>query len=117
DSDYNPPLRAAMPVAVRAALRGDTAPLARLLAEGDGLAELPSPKSFSSARYAAVCEETPLPWDASTPLGDRLGEAQRRAAAIGPASFYPFDLTTAAADEIGLCLHWPGVPSGRVPAP
>jgi pimeloyl-ACP methyl ester carboxylesterase len=117
DSDYNPPLRAAMPVAVRAALRGDTAPLARLLLEGDGLAELPSPKSFSSARYAAVCEETPLPWDASTPLRDRLGEAQRRAAEIGPAAFYPFDLTTAAADEIGLCLHWPGVPSGRVPAP
>ena len=92
DSDYNPPLRARVPAAVHAALRGDTAPLARLLAEGDGLAELPSPKSFSSARYATVCEETPLPWDASTPLGDRLGEAQRRAAEIGPAAFFPFDL-------------------------
>ena len=117
DSDYNPPLRAAVPAAVKAALRGDSAPLARLVAEGNGLAELPSPKSFSSARYATVCEETPLPWDASTPLADRLGEARRRAGEVGPAAFFPFDLTTAAADEIGLCLHWPGVPSGRVPAP
>ena len=117
DADYNPPLRAALPAAVRAALRGDRAPLARLLAEGGKLADLPSPRSFSSARYATVCEETPLPWDAATPVGERLAEAQRRAAALGPAAFYPFDLRTAAADEIGLCLHWPGVPSGRVPAP
>jgi pimeloyl-ACP methyl ester carboxylesterase len=117
DSDYNPPLRAAVPAAVQAALRGDPAPLARLVAEGDGLAELPDPKSFSSARYATVCEETPLPWDAGTALGERLGEARRRASALGPAAFFPFDLTTAAADEIGLCLHWPGVPSGRVPSP
>jgi pimeloyl-ACP methyl ester carboxylesterase len=117
DSDYNPPLRAAVPAAVRAALRGDAAPLARLAAEGGGLAELPAPRSFSSARYATVCEETPLPWDAATPLEGRLAEARRRAAELGAAAFFPFDLTTAAADEIGLCLHWPDVPSGRVPAP
>ena len=117
DSDYNPPLRAALPAAVRAALRGDRAPLARLLLEGANLAELPAPRSFSSARYATVCEETPLPWDATTPIGERLAEARRRAEALGPAAFFPFDLRTAAADEIGLCLHWPGVPSGRVPAP
>jgi hypothetical protein len=41
----------------------------------------------------------------------------RRAAALGPDAFAPFDVTTAAADEIGLCLHWPGVPSGAVPSP
>ena len=117
DSDYNPPLRAALPAAVHAALRGDDAPLVRLVAEGDKLSELPSPKSFSSARYATVCEETPLPWDASTPMDGRLAEARRRAAAVGAAAFRPFDLRTAAADEIGLCLHWPGVPSGRVAAP
>src|SRR5829696_159123 len=92
DSDYNPPLRAAVPAAVKAALGGDAAPLARLVAEGNGLAELPNPKSFSSARYATVCEETPLPWDASTPLADRLGEARRRAASLGPDAFFPFDL-------------------------
>jgi pimeloyl-ACP methyl ester carboxylesterase len=117
DSDYNPPLRAAVPAAVQAALRGDAAPLVRLVAEGDNLAELPAPKSFSSARYATICEETPLPWDPATPFADRLAEAQRRAEALGAGAFAPFDLHTAAADEIGLCLHWPDVPSGRVPAP
>src|SRR5829696_7791462 len=71
DADYNPPLRAAVPAAARAAVRGDPAPLTRLVAEGEKLADLPSPQSFSSARYATVCEETPLPWEASTPVGDR----------------------------------------------
>ncbi len=47
----------------------------------------------------------------------RLPEALRRASALGPAAFAPFDVMTAAADEIGLCLRWPGVPAGRVPAP
>ena len=117
DSDYNPPLRAAVPSAVRSALRGDAAPLARLVNEGNGLADLPSPRSFSTARYATVCEETPLPWDLSTPVEGRLPEALRRASALGPAAFAPFDVMTAAADEIGLCLRWPGVPAGRVPAP
>jgi TAP-like protein len=64
-----------------------------------------------------VCEETPLPWDASTPLDERLAVARGRATQLGAAAFAPFDLTTAAADEIGLCLRWPSVPSGRLPAP
>jgi pimeloyl-ACP methyl ester carboxylesterase len=117
DSDYNPPLRAGVPAAVRAALAGDAAPIVRLAVEGDGLASLPSPRSFSSARYATVCEETPLPWDASTPFAERLAVARRRAEELGAEAFKPFDITTAAADEIGLCLRWPDVPSGRVPAP
>src|SRR4051812_29171688 len=82
DADYDPALRAGLPAAVRAALDGDAAPLLRLLAVGDGLATLPAPAEFSSARYAAVCEETPLPWDVGTPVLDRLGEARRRAAAL-----------------------------------
>ena len=73
----------------------------------------PSP----AAATPTVCEETPLPWELSTPLEARLGEAHRRASELGAAAFAPFDLQTAAADEIGLCLRWPDVPSGRVPAP
>lgn len=116
DADYNPPLRAGIPAGVRAALAGDPAPLLRLVAEGDQLASLPSPRSFSSARYATVCEETPLPWQPGTPLDSRVWAAREGAAAIGAAAFAPFDLTTAAADEIGLCLRWPDVPSGATPA-
>ena len=115
DSDYNPPLRAAVPAAVKAALRGDAAPLARLVAEGDGLAELP---------VAEVVLQRPLRdrlrgdaaavgrLDAARPTASARPGGARRSSA--PAAFFPFDLTTAAADEIGLCLHWPGVPSGRV---
>jgi pimeloyl-ACP methyl ester carboxylesterase len=110
DADYLPPLRAGVPAAVRAALAGDAAPLLRLAAVGDALAAPEPASSFSSARYAAVCEETPLPWDSTTPPAGRLAEARRRAEALGAAAFAPFDFGTAAADEIELCLHWPGVP-------
>jgi pimeloyl-ACP methyl ester carboxylesterase len=107
DADYDPALRAGVPAAVRAALAGDAAPLLRLAAAGTALASLPAPAEFSSARYAAICEETPLPWDATTPVADRMAEARRRAAALGPQAFLPFDFATAAADEIDLCLRWP----------
>jgi pimeloyl-ACP methyl ester carboxylesterase len=111
DADYLPPLRAGVPAAVRAALGGDAAPLRRLAAVGDQLAAwLPPPRVFSNARYATVCEETPLPWDPAAPFAARMGEARARAATLGAAAFHPFDFATAAADEIELCLRWPGVP-------
>jgi pimeloyl-ACP methyl ester carboxylesterase len=111
DADYHPGLRAGVPGAVNAALAGDAAPLLRLAAAGEGLASLPAPAEFSSARYAAICEETPLPWEAATPMADRLTEARRRATALGADAFRPFDFDTATADEIELCLHWPGARS------
>jgi pimeloyl-ACP methyl ester carboxylesterase len=126
DADYQPALRAGVPAGVAAALRGDAAPLLRLAAVGDGLASLPVPSEFSSARYAAICEETPLPWDAAMPPAERMAEARRRAGALGAAAFRPFDFDTAAADEIALCLRWPGAggvagvapsPSAAPPAP
>jgi pimeloyl-ACP methyl ester carboxylesterase len=116
DADYLPPLRAAVPAGVRAALAGDGAPLRRLATVGDQLGEwLPPPRVFSNARYATVCEETPLPWDPATPFASRMGQARARAAVLGPAAFRPFDFATAAADEIELCLHWPSVPAPYPP--
>jgi hypothetical protein len=114
DADYLPPLRAGIPAAVRAALAGDAAPLLRLAAVGDELTAGPEPpRVFSAARYAAICEEAPLPWDASTPLDGRRAEARRRAAALGPDAFRPFDFDVVAADIVDLCLRWPGVPVAR----
>ena len=69
DADYLPALRAGVPAAVRAALAGDAAPLLRLLRISAGFAVPSHPADFSAARYAAVCEETPLPWPRGTPLG------------------------------------------------
>ena len=88
DSDYNPPLRAAVPAAVRAALHGDAAPLA---AAGRARA------TGSRAAAAAVVLERPLRdgvrgdpaavgrGDAARATGS--AEARRRAAALGPAAF------------------------------
>jgi pimeloyl-ACP methyl ester carboxylesterase len=93
DSDYNPAVRAGIPAAVRAALdHGDPAPLLRLEHNAEGLASLPGPREFSAARYAAVCEETPLPWPRSAGFGVREALAQAEADRLGPAAFFPVRL-------------------------
>ncbi len=85
DADYNPALRAGVPMAVRAALdNDDAAPLLRLMAASTAYALPSNPRDFSSARYAAVCEETPLPWPRGTgagrPPGGRARSCARAAA-------------------------------------
>jgi pimeloyl-ACP methyl ester carboxylesterase len=129
DSDYNPALRAGVPAAVRAALdHGDAAPLLRLAETADDYSALPSARAFSAGRYAALCEETPLPWPRGTPFAERFEQARARASALGAGAFFPFDFAEARADEIDLCLRWPesaapprpgpaaGAPYPRVPA-
>ncbi len=114
DADYNPALRAGVPMAVRAALdNDDAAPMLRLLADSDSYSVPSDPRDFSAARYAAVCEETPLPWPRGTPLDDRFAVARDRALALPGAAFAPFDAEVAYADEIDLCLRWPD--PGRPP--
>jgi pimeloyl-ACP methyl ester carboxylesterase len=108
DADYDPALRAGVPAGVRAALHGDAAPLLRLIAAADDLSGLPGPQEFSSARYAASCEETPLPWDPAAPVSQREAQAHARADALGPGALAPFDFGVVRADLIDLCLHWPG---------
>jgi pimeloyl-ACP methyl ester carboxylesterase len=115
DADYDPALRAALPAAVRAGLAGDYAPLARLLRNGDVLAPVGPPSDFSSARYATICEETPLPWAPGTPFDQRSARTHATAAALGPNAFSPFDEETAASDEVSLCLRWPDVPRPVAP--
>ena len=45
----------------------------------------PAPRTFSAARYAAVCEETPLPWPRGAPFGERAARAQAEADRLGRA--------------------------------
>ena len=84
-SDFSPELRAAIPAAVRSAVRGDPAALLRLLAfdtaDPGELDEQPEdPAEFSNALFfATTCQEEPLPWEtADAPLAGR--RAMRRAA-------------------------------------
>ncbi len=114
NADYDPALRAALPAALLAALAGDPDPLARLLREGEKFNDLGPPSEFSSARYATVCEETPLPWDPGTPFEARGAATSQRLAALPPNAFFPFDAAAVVEDEINLCLNWPDVPR---PAP
>ena len=113
DADYNPAIRAGIPVAVRAALDNrDPGPLLRLAASAEDLSSLPGPRTFSAARYATVCEETPLPWPRGAPFAERAARAQAEADRLGPGAFFPFGYAEARADEIDLCLRWPET-SGR----
>ena len=108
DADYNPAIRAGIPAGVRAALDNrDPAPLLRLVAAAASRSALPPPRVFSAARYAAVCEETPLPWPRGAPFGEREARAQAAADRLGAGAFFPFGYAEARADEIDLCLHWP----------
>ena len=113
-TDYLPSLRAAIPIAVHAALEGDGALLARVLRESKRFDAIGSPRDFSVARYATTCETNPVPWDVGTPLDQRPASVQQRLAALPPDAFAPFDASVVTEDEIDLCLRWPDVPH---PAP
>ena len=117
--DFDPVLRAAFPGSVSAALHGDPVPLLRLgrRAAAIDAEPPPNPRPFSTALYAATtCEESPLPWDRSTPPDpvERHRQAAARAAQIPDSDFEPFDRATSlASDVLNLCGRWPTAP----PAP
>jgi hypothetical protein len=95
-------------MAVRAALdNDDAAPMLRLIEVANAFTTPFDPRDFSAGRYAAVCEETPLPWPRGTPLADRFAVARARALELPASAFAPFDAQVAYADEIDLCLRWP----------
>jgi pimeloyl-ACP methyl ester carboxylesterase len=108
DADYDPALRAGVPMAVRAALdHDDAAPMLRLLDAARGLAGPFPPREFSAARYATVCEEAPLPWPRGTPPVSRFDAARALALSLPPSAFAPLDAEAAYGDLISLCLRWP----------
>ena len=81
DADLNPGLAAELPAVVRAALRGNTQPLARLADLHDGGSQ-ETAVDLSFALYAAtVCRDGPFPWAPDTPV-----DARRRARAVGARS-------------------------------
>jgi pimeloyl-ACP methyl ester carboxylesterase len=119
-TDYLPPLRAVVPIAVRSALSGDGALLARMIRDSSALDDLGSPRDFSTARYATVCETDPLPWAPGTPVDQRPAAVQQAIAGVPANAFAPFDPPIVVEDEIDLCLRWPDVPhppSAAAPLP
>ena len=79
DSDYNPPIRAGVPAAVRAALDTATpAPLLRLVDAADGLAELPGAARRSRPPATRRCaRRRRCRGRAATPFGERAAARPR----------------------------------------
>src|SRR3954451_15367491 len=101
-TDYITPLRAIMPIATRSALEGDGALLARMIHDSSTLDLLGSPRDFSTARYATVCETEPMPWDPGTPIEQRPAIVRQRLGALPATMFAPFDPSVVVGDEIDL---------------
>lgn len=130
--DLNPALRAELPGAMRAALRGDRTPILRLRARAAGLngsvpasgmAALQASGDLNTSLFTATrCSETAIPWN---PASSSSARAEQAAAALDglPASaFSPFDQSVPLSQSIvDLCAAWPDSPLpsvvlGAVPA-
>jgi pimeloyl-ACP methyl ester carboxylesterase len=124
--DLEPILRAEFPAAIRAAIGGDTAALARLLARaesGEGEAESPSESFDTPLYYTTSCEDEPFPWSRSSSPRRRLAEAKRQIAKLAPSSIAPFTATSVLdLSDIDACAFWPfttpaPAPSQNAPLP
>jgi pimeloyl-ACP methyl ester carboxylesterase len=123
--DLNPALRALLPAAVRSALRHDPDPLLRLRLLSEGLIpNVPnnntpgeSSEAIDEALFATTtCEETPFPWQRSSPPASRLAEARATLSAQPAAEFYPFDASTAFNNSLlSECASWPDASAQPTP--
>jgi pimeloyl-ACP methyl ester carboxylesterase len=113
--DLNPGLRALVPAALHAARKGDTAPLARVVAHAEGLndvlglqsqTEIPEDEALF---LDTTCEESPLPWPRTvTDPTQRKALAKAAVAALPTSQFAPFSRADVLASQaISLCLGWP----------
>jgi pimeloyl-ACP methyl ester carboxylesterase len=118
EGDFNPLLRAEFPAAVRSAVRGDDAALARLLAHaeggGEGSEEEAGPEAFDvPLYYSTICDETSFPWNPLANPTKRLREAHAALSAIAASAFAPFTRANAfALSDIPDCAYWPNTPGG-----
>lgn len=111
--DLDPSFMRRIPPAVRAAVAGNSAPLARLKAGlyGDGSAGGSRERisDFSPAVYAATtCEDATFAWDPTAGPGTRRSQALAALDALPTSDFAPFDRRAALNfGLLGLCGEWP----------
>jgi pimeloyl-ACP methyl ester carboxylesterase len=115
EGDLDPVLRSEFPAAVRSAIRGDTAALARLVtrAEGEpegGEAEL-SEGFDSPLYYSTICDETNFPWSRSASPRTRILDAIATLKTQPESVFAPFTAANALAlSDVPACAEWPFTP-------
>lgn len=118
EGDFNPILRAEFPAAVRSAVDGDTAALARLLARADSGEEGEGEESLSEGfdtplYYSTICEESVFPWNRSSSPKARLREALSALRTQSANAFAPFTPANALAlSDVVPCASWPFASSG-----
>jgi pimeloyl-ACP methyl ester carboxylesterase len=126
EGDLDPVLRSEFPAAVRSAVRGDTAALARLMSRAEGEPEESEPElseGFDSPLYyATICNETAFPWNRSASPKARLGEAIAALRKQPASVFAPFTAANALAlSDVPACATWPFTPGspevGTAPLP
>jgi pimeloyl-ACP methyl ester carboxylesterase len=127
--DLNPTLRAELPGSMRAALRGDAAPLLRLAVRSEGLTtglKLATTAvghqtggGDSDALFlATTCEEAPFAWTRTADASKRYGEVAAAARAIPKTQLGPFSPSAAlAGGPIPLCIGWPDASPAPVASP
>ncbi len=111
EGDLDPILRAEFPAAVRAAVQGDTAPLARLETRAEGSESEPESlaEGFDAPLYySSVCDEEAFPWSPAASPRTRLREARAALAAQPAGVFAPFTPANALAlSDMPACSQWP----------
>lgn len=135
--DLNPLLRVELPGSMRAALQGDTMPLARLVVRSEGLtagysgsrarAASLSPVARQTADddisqalyYATTCEETAFPWTRAASASQRTQEIVAAVNALPKSAFGPFGPTAAlkASGAVQSCVGWPDASPAPTPTP
>lgn len=125
-SDLAPSQRSQLPSAYSSAVRGDGAPLARLLASPafQGSAAQGKVERLSFVTNAVtLCSESPFPWNpASAPDKGRDAALSERINQLGPRAFAPFGpgVVVGLGTVTPTCLRWPPVtppPVASGPAP
>ena len=105
EGDFSPLERAEFITAVRAAVLGDDAALARLLARAERGEEFDAPEALY---LATICEEEPFPWNRLASPATRLAEASARLDALPAGTFSPFNAATELdLSDLRSCAWWP----------
>lgn len=114
EGDFNPILRSEFPAAVRAAVRGDDAALARLASRAEGgeegeESEEGLKEGFNVPLYfSTICDETVFPWNRAVNGTKRFREALAALKATRSNVFAPFTAANALAlSDAADCAGWP----------
>lgn len=123
---YGPYFYRELTAAMRSALRGDRAPLLRLVAEATGGdSDAGDPADYSEGLDAAVtCQDYPMVYDMTLPPGrareEQYADAIARRTANRPRTYAPFTVAEYAASKwqaLDWCTRWPTAPEDNPAGP